>query len=142
MEHRVRSRRHLLHCTPPVGPAVAPEEFVRHITGLIDGLAVVHLVGELDLAGFDALDAYLHQVRRAHGDRLVLELSRLTFIDASGLRLLLRHHTQTRRAGGCLDLAAPHPRVAQVLRVAGLTGHLLIHDTLPAAIDHARRPPA
>ncbi|GAB3971485.1 hypothetical protein GCM10029978_046760 [Actinoallomurus acanthiterrae] len=46
---------------------------------------------------------------RAHGDRLVLELSRLTFIDASGLRLLLRHHTQTRRAGGCLALAAPHP---------------------------------
>ena len=55
-----------------------------------DDCPVVEVTGELDIATADLLDLHLHDVITRHGPaRIVLDLSGLTFCDASGLRVLV-----------------------------------------------------
>jgi anti-anti-sigma factor len=66
---------------------VLPFQLVER--GDSDGALRITLIGELDLAVADQLSARLEQLR---GDRIPvrLDLSRLDFIDSSGLRTLIR----------------------------------------------------
>jgi anti-anti-sigma factor len=53
--------------------------------------------------------------------RLVkLDLSETSYMDSSGVGWLLTCHKRMRQAGGKLTLQAPHPVVANVLRVLKL----------------------
>ena len=55
-----------------------------------DGASVVHVVGEMDLASADLLESTLRTLtQRSHG-RVVVDLSRVTFMDSAGLRVLVR----------------------------------------------------
>jgi anti-anti-sigma factor len=54
-----------------------------------DGILDVALVGELDLAVVDRLSRRLEQLSRG-GTRARVDLSRLEFIDVSGVRALMR----------------------------------------------------
>jgi anti-anti-sigma factor len=49
-----------------------------------------------------------------------LDLSNTSFMDSSGVGWLLTCHKRMRQAGGKLSLCAPHPTVANVLRVLKL----------------------
>jgi anti-anti-sigma factor len=55
-----------------------------------DGTVSLALEGELDLAGAPDMEASLAAVERDAPTRLVIDLSRLQFIDSTGLRLLLQ----------------------------------------------------
>jgi anti-sigma B factor antagonist len=50
----------------------------------------VALIGELDLATAPAVDAQLRELRDVGFDQLVLDLRSLSFMDSSGLALILR----------------------------------------------------
>ncbi|MGW1617251.1 STAS domain-containing protein [Streptomyces sp. NPDC002285] len=71
------------------------------------------------------------------GQRLVLEMSEVSFLDSCGLNELLRLSQQAARAGGCLVLAAVPPHVQQILSLAGT------HAVLPvyAQVADARSTP-
>jgi anti-sigma B factor antagonist len=76
------------------------------------------LVGELDLSTAEQTAAELGPLFGASGD-VVLDVSELTFIDSSGIRLLLQlHHALEDR--GTLVLRSPARHVANVLEIAGL----------------------
>jgi anti-sigma B factor antagonist len=52
--------------------------------------SVVHVVGELDIASAEQLDSVLRTLaQRSHG-RVVVDLSRVSFMDSAGLRVLVR----------------------------------------------------
>lgn len=89
------------------------------------GADVVALAGELDLASAQAVERELG--RLAHdGDRpLVVDLAELTFIDSTGVRLLL---SATRARDGGLVVRRPPPRVRRVLQLAGVEALLRISD--------------
>ena len=96
-----------------------------------DGEAVVYLVGELDLAVRDRLVEALTQASdTCH--RLVVDLSRTTFIDSTGLKALV--DVWHRRGDARLELVLrePSPVVMRTLQWAGLA------DLLP--IDTTNRP--
>ena len=76
------------------------------------------LRGELDLAAYDVAAAALEPLFRPGGD-VTLDLSELTFVDSSGIRLLIRLR-QAIGDDGRLVLRSPQPHVARVLGVAGL----------------------
>jgi anti-anti-sigma factor len=97
-----------------------------------DGEAVVCLVGELDLAVRDLLVEALTQAS-ATRHRLVIDLSRTTFIDSTGLKALVDVWRRRGDAGLELVLREPAPAVMRTLQVAGLA------DLLP--IDTTNRPP-
>jgi anti-sigma B factor antagonist len=77
---------------------------------------VVALHGELDLVDAEAVTDALGVVA-ARGPRIIVDLSGLDFIDASGIAALSRGRRRARSAGGDLLLAAPRQRVRRVLAI-------------------------
>lgn len=69
--------------------------------------------------------AYARQVR--------LDLSNTEYLDSSGVGWLLTCHKRMRQAGGHLTLQAPHPIVANVLRVLKLERVFTIEPPMSGA---------
>ncbi|MBQ7355299.1 MAG: anti-sigma factor antagonist [Clostridia bacterium] len=51
---------------------------------------------------------------------MVLELSRVDFMDSSGLGLILGRYTRMREIGGVLKLSNPTPQTVKILALAGV----------------------
>jgi anti-anti-sigma factor len=81
-------------------------------------VVVVLAHGELDLATVGTLSAALDRIERA--TRLVLDLRGLSFIDSTGLHMLVDLHERALRDGFELILVAPAPPVDRPIRVCGL----------------------
>ena len=90
-----------------------------------DGWLRVVPVGELDLAARERLEQAIDDLRGSGVDRLILDLRRLSFLDSSGLRLVLELHAAARGDGFELHLIPGPP---EVQRIFALTGTL---DALP-----------
>src|SRR5579859_7164944 len=87
-------------------------------TSLWDGHVVVALLGDLDVTGAaDAETAITALMTR--GQRLIIDMSALGFMDCGALNALLRVQGLARHGGGDVALAAPQ-RI--VLRLLALTG--------------------
>jgi anti-anti-sigma factor len=85
---------------------------------LSDGTRRAKLYGDLDLAAYDELLVRLSGFFADGGDA-ELELSGVTFVDSSAIRLFIQLQ-RARTEGGQLVLVAPQPHVERVLEVAGL----------------------
>lgn len=101
--------------------------------------AVAALSGELDIACAAALREQLLGLLRLHAARLVIDLSGVSYCDASGLAVLVGTGRRAELLGGELRLAAPRPAVDSALRVMGLHRRFDIFPTVSAAVA---RPPA
>ncbi len=71
-----------------------------------DGAVVVFLQGELDLSSLAVLDQAMTAARAGHGD-VVVDLSRVTFMDGTSLRRLLHSRAQLSAVGRRLVVRAP-----------------------------------
>ena len=72
--------------------------------------AVVAVAGELDLQSADVLEREVIGLHAAGHDRVVVDLSRIEFIDSTGLRMLLGLHRSAELAGRRLSLVrGPRP---------------------------------
>jgi anti-sigma B factor antagonist len=76
--------------------------------------------GELDVATCDLLAARLDELWTAGWTDVVLDLRALTFIDSSGLHLLIDHHRRACAAGARFSIIDGSPPVRRVLRLCGL----------------------
>ena len=83
-----------------------------------DGVTLVVLAGEVDLAAEAALNRVFEEVDA--GRRIVVDCSGVLFMDSTGLRLLLHHFTRARAAGGNLRVRNPSEQVVQLLRISGV----------------------
>jgi anti-anti-sigma factor len=95
---------------------------------------IAALSGELDIACAPALREQLLGLLRPAASRLVIDLSAVSYADASGLAVLVATGRRAGLLGGLLRLAAPAPAVAKVLRITGLHQQLDIFPTVQAAI--------
>ena len=55
-----------------------------------------------------------------------IDLAEVTFIDSSGLRILVRTHNRQRDNGGTLTIVAPSEAVCRLFDITGLTSELTI----------------
>jgi anti-sigma B factor antagonist len=83
------------------------------------GAGLVEVVGELDIRTCERLESIAGMVAD-RGERVVLDLTGLTFCDSTGLAVFVRLHKRAQAAGGALVLRSPVPRVANLLTVTGL----------------------
>jgi anti-anti-sigma factor len=83
-----------------------------------ESVTVVRLAGEFD---FESVEVARRAVQRAGSDarQVIVDLSRVTFFDAAGVRFLLAAREQVRAAGGDLVLRHPSWRVRRVLDLVG-----------------------
>jgi len=82
------------------------------------------LTGELDLAGVADVTRELRLAETSDARRIVLDLTGLTFIDSSGVRMVVEAHARSRANGDRLALTlAPGP-VQRVFDMTDLSGRL------------------
>ena len=70
------------------------------------------------------------QAALADVQQIDIDLSDVTFMDSTGLALLVDWH---RRLDGAFRLAAPRPAVHKLFRLTDLTGVMSIHDSVGQA---------
>lgn len=102
-------------------------------------VTVVDCAGKL-IAGENA--ASLHdQVRRCIDSHIsvVVNLGAVTFIDSSGLGLLVRLVTTTRNSPSGLRFCGANDQVHRILELTNLRGVLRVHDTEQEAIEALER---
>jgi len=98
-----------------------------------NGYAVATISGELGIARVPALREVLLSLLGAQTNRIIIDLSRVTCCDASGLAVLVGVGRRAWLLGGVLRLAAPTPPVAAVLHLTGLDVHFETFATVSAA---------
>jgi anti-sigma B factor antagonist len=100
-----------------------------------DGLTVVLVDEELDMRTAPELRERLNAtLDDADGERLVLDLSGVPFLDSTTLSVLVGVHKRLRHRGHPLRIACPSDSVRRVLTVTGLARVFEVHDTLDAAL--------
>ena len=93
-------------------------------------LTLIASEGEIDAASVGAFRNALSEAAAAGADRLVIDLSDVSFIDSTGLGALLDVHNRLRRDNRQLIVVAPSGSAAAVLvELAGLRGRLAIFET-------------
>ena len=106
---------------------------------VVEGIPVLHLAGEIDLAAApalrDRLVALAQQLAAGGGaPGVVLDLDQVSFIDSTGLSVLVAAHSRLGESGRQLRVAAAPPRVRRVLELTGLDGLLLLYADVPSAL--------
>jgi anti-sigma B factor antagonist len=107
-----------------------------------DGLGVVALRGELNLADAPAVASHLITAVAVCGPSVIVDLAGLEGIGYSGLAVLLRVRKWTRRNAGDLPLAAPQPPVRRILEATGLIDVFSVYRSVEEAASSARQGPA
>jgi anti-sigma B factor antagonist len=85
-----------------------------------DGNQIISVTGELDIATAEQAYAYISDVIDAWPTPVSVDLSGLTFCDASGLGALARVARHARQAGRQLRLTAARPSLLKIMRITGL----------------------
>jgi anti-sigma B factor antagonist len=85
--------------------------------------------GELDLSSVPLLAQHIDSQIESDQEALTLDLSGITFMDSSGLRLLIELDERAKRDGWSLSLIAPeHHAATLVLRMTGADRALPFED--------------
>ena len=104
-------------------PRVEPRQLELSSRTDGDGSQIVAMTGELDIATAEQAYTYLSDVLDAWETGPVpvsVDLSGLTFCDASGLGVLARVARHAREAGRQLTLTAARPSLLKIMRITGL----------------------
>lgn len=91
---------------------------------------VLEVEGEMDLQSFPLVPDLVDK----NAPRMVLDLSRVSFMGAGGLGALVEAQRRAREAGGYVRLVAPSRCVARVLRLSACERYFLTFDTVRDAV--------
>jgi len=78
--------------------------------------------GEIDLASAGLLDAQLDELWASGWTEVVADLRQVTFLDSSGLHVLLAHHRRAAERGARFSIINGPGPVARVLALTGMNG--------------------
>lgn len=99
-------------------------------TSAREGCAVVRVAGEVDLGTASQLDDYVTGAMQESGPHLILDLSAVSFMDSTGLKVMLACHRRARLGGGALGLSGPSTTVRRLLTLTGLDQTFIIGETV------------
>jgi len=89
---------------------------------------IVSVRGDVDLGTVDALSQALEQATRG-GGQVVIDMKDVTFLDSTGVRVLVEAYRSAQRSGGALYVRGARHWVARVLEVTGVARLLTMPDT-------------
>jgi stage II sporulation protein AA (anti-sigma F factor antagonist) len=91
-------------------------------------LHTVELEGELDLATAPGVELELERVEATDAAAIILDLSGLTFIDSTGIRLVLAAARRSRADSNRLTLLRGTAAVQRAFEISGVEGLLSFAD--------------
>lgn len=99
-----------------------------------EGAYVVHVEGELDVYTAPRLkEALAEGMSRGH-KLMVVDLTRVPFLDSTALGVLVGSLRQLRAEDGDLRLVLSSPHLEKLFHITGFDGMFSIHGTLPEAL--------
>ncbi len=110
-------------------------------TYVVDGTALVHAQGEIDLQTELVLAEALRSALE-RGDSVVVDLSGAQYIDSTGIHVLLRSGEQADLVKQSFVLAAPSRLVRKILDILEIGKCISIYDTVEAALKAVWKPMA
>ncbi len=99
---------------------VTPAQLELSLRTGANGYQVVSVAGELDIATADQAYSYITEVIDGRPAPVTVDLSGVTFCDASGLGALARLARHARAADRQLMLTSARPSVLKIMRITGL----------------------
>jgi anti-anti-sigma factor len=115
-------------------PAAEPAQLELSCRTGPNGYQIVSVAGELDIATAEQAYSYLSEVIDGRTAPVTVDLSGLTFCDASGLGVLARAARYARQKGRQLALASARPSLLKIMRITGLDRAFPeLHPTVSAA---------
>ena len=107
---------------------------VQVATEHVGARTVLHVEGEIDVASGARLRERLVALLGEGRTDLVVDLTAVTFMDSTGLGVLVGALKRVRLAGGRLVLVVDSERLLKVFRITGLTQVFTIHGSLADAL--------
>lgn len=98
-------------------------------------IEVIQAEGRLDAEAAPALESALNTALSAGHTRIVLDLSKVTYISSSALRVLVGAWRRARAQGGDIVLASLSPRVREILEMVGFNRVFTIRETASQAVS-------
>jgi anti-anti-sigma factor len=107
---------------------------------LDQGIAVARAAGEVDISTCGLLrDGLLRVVTDEERRGLVVNLASVTFIDSTGIGVLVGVWRRVRANSGALAVAVPSPQARRTLEIAGLAKIIPIYDSEAEALHAVRQ---
>jgi stage II sporulation protein AA (anti-sigma F factor antagonist) len=101
----------------------------------IDGVHVITVRGEIDYHTGDPLSQALSLPEGAAASRIVVDLSGVTFMDSSGINVLIAARNAVHDADGWLRLAGATEPLMRTMQLVGLDQIIDCYPTLRHALD-------
>ena len=99
-----------------------------------DGIVYARLAGELDVAAEENLEKIFEEISRDPASRcLIIDMRGVTFLDSSGLRILLVQEMRSRRGGIDFAVIPPRGQAMQAMELAG------VHRLIELRTDSGKR---
>jgi anti-sigma B factor antagonist len=95
---------------------------------------VVEAVGAVDLASVPQLRDAISEHIVAGRTNLLVDLRAVTYVDSTGLGVLVGASKAVHAAGGSLRLVCDNPRLLRLLRITGLDKAFAVYPTVEAAL--------
>ena len=111
------------------------ERFVAATEHLDNGIPVVSVMGEVDLATAPVLEETLLGMAEGRADRLIVDLTGCSFLDSRGLQALVKARARLERPNRPLTLVLSNPGVLKVFRITGCDALFEIHSSRGAAVN-------
>ena len=118
--------------TPGARALGLPENLVVDVRLCTQGASVT-VRGEVDVHTAPKLRRRLLEVIGQGEERVVVHLDEVSFIDSTGLGVLVAGHKAQRETGGVFELVCSERRLLRLLEVTGLAGVFTIHAGVPDA---------
>jgi anti-sigma B factor antagonist len=113
---------------------MAISDSLVEISALDSGVTCVRLNGEIDIVVELHLRASLDELIREGHNRLLVDLSDVTFIDSAGLGVLLDTAKQLRR--GRFAVACPNKSMRGMFELVGLNLLFSVDESVDEALHH------
>lgn len=103
-----------------------------------DDHAIIAVTGEIDASTSDQLAEAVAAALGAGRGRVLVDFAHVTFIDSSGLGVLVRSHRRADAAGARFAVVHPSPHTRKLIRVLGLDQLLAVYDSREQALAEPR----
>jgi len=98
-------------------------------------ITVLELNGDLDVSSAPTLQAALQEIIDQGGQRVIVDLSDVPFMDSSGLGVLVAAHRRMTAIGGQLALANPAPTLQKVFELTRTNRLFKVYDSVEDAME-------
>ena len=98
------------------------------------GIAVVEVAGEVDVYTAPTLRQHLRDATGGSTPKVVVDMSEVTFLDSTGLGVLVGAMGRVREAEGTMRLVVNSDHILKVLRITGLDALIPVDADIDTAL--------